>query len=77
MATLVGKSSTYAIHVQMLVFKEGLRDSQARCGFRNETVVTENIFIKEPSFIILLSIQNCPNIYQILLKKVILICVNI
>lgn len=52
------------IHVQVLVFKEGLRDSQSRYGCRKEAVGTENIFIKEPSLIILLSIQNDPNVYQ-------------
>lgn len=53
----------------MLVFKEGLRDSRTRYGFRNETVGAENIFIKEPCFIMLLPIQNFPNAYWTLLKK--------
>lgn len=54
--------------VQVLVFR-GLGDSQGRYGCRNEAVGTENIFIKEPSLIILLLIQNHSNVYQRLQRK--------
>lgn len=63
------KNSIYLLRAEMPVFKEGLRDSQARYGLRNDTVGTKNTFIKEPSVTILLTVQNCPDICQTLLKK--------